>query len=792
MASAPRIHAACRSRAATALLGVALASALAASAASVTPAGAQPGPPFGFDPRDAGFMLSRWTPEYGTPLVLPMGDGAFSLALDGKAMWVATETMVSRLLDGVWLEPEALPEGVRAFALTVDRGDAWAFGYEGGVWRRGADGTWRELPRPTGADLLAAAHTGRGEVWAAGYDYPEERGVLVRWDGEALAEITWDGLKYHQFTALAVDADGSLWAGGCGVDGETGAPLLLRLAPGAAEWEPIEVPLAIGCIYHLAFAPAGPLPAGVPRGLAAGGTDLLTWDGATWTPSGRAPLADPGAEVSPDDIRWMRVALAVDEHGESSAWALAGVPTWRGYSSPQQPWRLVDGAWTPRAIDDAGLIATYGGAGAPYPIPPLDMASDGRRNWVIGQVRDETSPLVGIATMVRLDASGARIAHPLMLEPADLSVEVGGHGARVHVAAHRSEPPLIGSPDADEMWPAPPGFHYSSATASRLLVDVAAPGVGWALQTGWPTESTDRGDFGALAAWRLVDDAWVPTQAPTDTLQLRAMPDGGAWARAMHGGGLIAFDGGAWAEVPSAPRLSTAEADCRRILGGARCEMLVAPFDVVDGGEGLVGWVGGADGRMHRWDGSTFETWRGGERGEVLDLQLVSDTAGWAIAREAGPSFGRTQGVLLQLEGRRWSEVRTLPLSTPRGRVYDVTWHLLAAVDEREAWTAGTARVADREVALLVRWLDGGFPTVFFECEVGGLSSRATDTGVEIWLAGLGTERSCRPTSGRRTAAHITPGPLDRPFRPTLARITLTRLSDRIYLPSLDTSRRAD
>ncbi len=767
--------------------------ALAPQAASAQPGtDPGPGPPFSADPRDAGGMISRWTPEYGTPLLLPMGDGAFSLALDGDAMWVATETMVSRLLDGVWLEPEPLPDGVRAFALTVEGGDAWTFGYEGGVWRRGSDGVWRDLPRPTGADLLAATHRGPRDVWAAGYDYPNERGVLVHWDGGSMVEITWDALRYHQFTALAVDQSGSLWAGGCGVDGETGAPLLMRLAPGSAEWEEMPVPLAIGCIYHLAFAPAGPLPAGFPRGVAAGGTDILTWDGVAWEPAGRPPAADPGSEVSPADVRWMRVALALDRHGKGSMWALAGVPTWRGYSSPQQPWRLFDGEWVPGAIDDLGLITTYGGAGAPSPIPPLDMTSDGRRSWAIGQVRDETSPLVGIATMIRLDDEAARLAHPLVLEPADVAVEIGGFGDRVHLGALRSGPPLINYGDGEESWPAPSGFGFATAIGSRMLVDVAAPGVGWALQTGWASDTTERGEAGVIAAWRLVDDEWIPTQAPTDTLQLRSLPDGGAWARASRGGGLISFDGTSWTDVPDAPSLSTAAVDCRRILGGMRCETLVAPFDVVEDDDGLVGWVGGADGRMHRWDGRHFESTRGSERGEVLDLQLVSPDAGWAISKEAGPVFGRTQGVLMRLEGRRWTEARTLPLSSPRGRVYDVNWHLLTAVDEREAWTAGTGRVADREVSLLVRWLDGGVPTVFFECNVGGLSARETEDGVEVWLVGLGTERGCRPSSGRRTASHITPGPQDRPFRPTLARLSLTRLNGRVYLPSLEASRSAD
>lgn len=754
--------------------------------------GSGPGPTSPDDPRDAARMISRWTPEYGTPLVLPMGDGAFSLALGGDALWVATETMVSRLDRGVWLEPKPLPEGARAFALTVAGSTEWAFGYEGGVWRRGDDGEWRAMPRPTGADLLAAAHRGASDVWAAGYDYPAERGVLVHYDGNALHEITWDALRYHQFTALAVDERGTLWAGGCGVDGETGAPLLLRLPQGATEWEEVPAPLAIGCIYHLAFTPEEPLPAGFPRGVAAGGTDLLTWDGVVWEAMGRPPEADPHAAVSGDDVRWMRVGLGIDELGTGSAWAVAGVPTWRGYSSPQTPWRLVGGSWEPGAIDDLGLIATYGGAGAPSPIPPLDMVSDGRRIWAMGQVRDETSPLVGIATMIRLDGTGARLAHPLVLEPADVAIEEAGSTTRVHLGGRRSGPPLMNDDGGGEAWPAPTGFRFAPAIGARMLVDVVAPGVGWALQTGRAPDSPDRGEDGALAAWRLIDDAWIPTQAPTDTLQLRALPDGGAWARAARGGELIAFDGSTWSGVADAPRLSTAESDCRRVLGGARCQTLVAPFDVVPGDDGPVGWVGGDDGRMYRWDGTRFDPVRGSERGEVIDLQLVSPEAGWAIARHTGGGSGRSQGVLMRLEGRRWSEVRTLPLASPRGRVFDVEWHLLAAVDEREAWTAGTGRIADREVPMLVRWLDGGIPTVFFECLVGGITAHATTDGVEVWLVGAGTERSCRPNAGRRTAVHITPGRAERPFWPTLSRISMTRLEGTVYLPSLHGFRAPD
>ena len=758
--------------------------------ASAQPApGPDPGRGEATDPRDAAGMISSWTPEYSAPLVLPMGDGAFSLSLDGDAMWVATETKVSHLSGGVWREPEPLPEDARAFALTVADGRPWAFGYEGGVWKRQDDGTWRALPRPTGADLLAAANRGRRDVWAAGYDYIAEQGVLAHWDGDVLSSMTWDTLRYRQFTALAVDAEGTLWAGGCGVDGETGAPLLLRLPPGEVEWEEVPVSLEVGCIYHMAFAPSGPLPAGIPRGVAAGGTDILTWDGVSWTASDRPPLPDSGSETPVEGLRWMRVGLGVDELGLGSAWALAGVPTWRGYASPQQPWRLSDGVWSPDEIDDLGLIATFGGDGAPSPIPPLDMTSDGHRIWAMGQVRDETSTLIGIATMISLNGDGARLAHPLALSAADIAVESGGSAARVHHSARRSGPPLIGSPGtgSSDKWPAAPGFRFAPAVASRVLIDIASPGVGWAVQTGRTPSGPDRGVESTLSAWRLIDDAWLPMQSPTDTLQLRALPDGGAWARALHGGGLITFDGAGWSPVSGAPRLSTAKADCRRVLAGSQCDTLVAPFDVVQGGEGLVGWVGGADGRMYRWDGSRFEVARGAERGEVIDLQLTTPESGWALTREAGPVAGRSRGALLRLEGKRWSEVRTFPLPTPRGRerLYDIEWHLLAAVDEREAWLAGTATVGDSEVPLLVRWLDGSAPTVFFECEVGGLSARVTEDGSEVWLIGPGRGRGCVPNAGRRPVGHVRPGAGEWPSGPTLSRISMSLRRGEVFLPSV-------
>jgi len=747
-------------------------------------------------------LISSWTARYGRPLPLPRAEGAISLALGQSGVWLATETAASRHAGGVWTLPEAIADGGRTFALAPVGAELWAFGFEGTAWRRSTSGEWRAWPPPTVADLYAAAARGVDDVWAGGYDYESERGVLVHWDGAELREVTWDELRYRQLTALGRAPDGALWAGGCNVDAEDRAPLLLYLAPGSEEWEERAVPLSAGCVYGFAFG----VGEGSPFGLAAAGTDLLRWDGSEWHAEGVAPpMLEEGIPESPDapdaveGLRWMRVAVA--EPGWSSAgpdepapgggragpegWAVAGMPTWRGFNSGQQPWRRdpATGTWQAMPIDDRGLLAAFGPEhepGSAAGLTPLDLASDGVRAWAVTRASDPASRFVDLAALVALDGA-ARLSHPLMVEVTGVAANGAARGGTtVALGARRSAPPLLSRDGGD--WIASAELAYEELSGAHTAVDLAGPEAGWALRLErGPGGGTD--GRGTPRAWRLGAEGWSAAQVPTGTLQVRSLPDGNAWAR-VGPGELQLLDGATGVPVPGAPELPRVEPDCSKVLVGEGCGISAAPFDAAGTPERMVGWVAGRDGRMYRSEGGGIEAAADGVRGQVIDLQMVSPNSGWAIAIDRSSVLPRrNSGVLLRLERTAWTEEGGTGLATVRGRIVDVEWHLLAPVDPREAWTYGTATLAGGEVAILVRWLVGRAPVVYFDCPIGGLAAMRTDGGSQAWLLGASGERGCVPFDGRRPLHHLRPEGAGRPLLPSVGILSLSRVADESFIP---------
>ena len=162
------------------------------------------------------------------------------------ALWAATDAGVGRF-DGAWQTV------TRANGLADDDVRALAQGPDGALWaaftnplqglsRRGADGLWRTLRCDVAAPPSRAISDGL--VDAAGVFWFATDNGIGRYDGAAWRhETTVDGLPHNEAHALALDAEGRLWAG-------TAGGLALRLAD---RW----IMMTPDALTQLAIAPNG-------------------------------------------------------------------------------------------------------------------------------------------------------------------------------------------------------------------------------------------------------------------------------------------------------------------------------------------------------------------------------------------------------------------------------------------------------------------------------------------------------------------------------------------------------
>lgn len=769
---------------------IALAALLAALAGSPGAAGAQPEarPLQPGQPPQGNAEIATWAPAYTNQLLLPDAEGDVSLAADRGALWLATETAVVRLEDGVWSAPTWPADVSRIFALAPAGGGVlWAAGFEGDAWRL-AGGRWTSRPAPTAADLYAAVALGADDAWAAGFDYEAATGVLVRWDAAGTRVASHPALAGRRLVALAADPAGGLWAGGCAPTEPSSDPVLLHLAPGAEAWSPVALPAAATCIHHLAFA-------ALDRGLAAAGADLLSWDGAAWTAEGLSPPYGEG-EAAAEWVRVAHVARGVGPDGPIDArWAIAGEPTWRGYRSGQAPWHSQGGAWQPAAIDDLGLDDVRrrdAPDAADLPGRPfLDLASDGRRAWSVDGLPQTLPAGTLLATLFALEDGTATLEHPLLREVTDLAARSDGG---LWAVGREGSRPI--ARDAGGAWSALPGFRLDGG-AARTGLDVAAPDAAWL----WRPAAGEVDPAQVADAWRWDGAAWVEAPAPQRLLQLRARADGAAWARGGRGSRLLAYDpaAGGWGVLEGAPAASGAVPDCSALQRDGRlCEMLAAPFDtaLATGGRPM-GWLAGDDGTLHRWDGRDF-TAAGASRGRVFDLELLDEGSGWAIAFDEDPPGTRPRsprGVLLRLDGRTWREMPVQGALTVRGQsTDDVVWHLMAPVSADEVWLFGHVTTVGRTWPVVVRWTGvpsrGGRATVLWNCRVAAMSAAPAPDGggTDLWLSGFLArgQDTCQLLVGRGGRAQaLWPEPF--PYLDTgpISRLRLRDVVDRTHLPAL-------
>ncbi len=724
-------------------------------------------------------MMATWRPEYTSWQPLPGDETPITLAAEpgGQGLWMATGATVARLFDGVWSTPEQPTDADHIYAMTVTDRSVWGVGWSGGAWRRGSSG-WTDVASGTVGDLYAMAHGSDGLVWAAGFDYETASGVIVRWSEDAAgvdpaATTLWSGdaLVALQLYSVAVDSTGGTWAGGCRINGweeEAWQPVILRLDPDGS-WSEHALPLSTGCVYDLAFAAEGP-------GWAAAGTDILRYDNAAWVAEGLVPpSADPDAQPPvPEGVEWVRVAASGSRLGNDGplhgAWAVAGVPTWRGYINGQTPWRFDGSGWSPAAVDYRGLPAA--GRDVETEIEPrsfMALAGDGDRAWSVNRTTTGAGDAaMAFATIMELDedADAAVLFHPLLLQPISVAITENPEGeSRVFVAGRHGSTPIDRSGDVG--WLSDPAFRFVPARRTmqptRSHIDLAAADRGWQLRTAGPFTNS------VAAAHRWDGERWRELATPRGLRQLRTLPDGGAWGRVAQPGGkrytgqLVAWQADGWQPVPGAPEPAEATPLCDRIgknisaVAWARqdCDVPRAPFDAVTlRGNGTrdkpavtVGWLGGADHRMYRWDGTDFQAAGQPLAGPVLDLQLAPQGGGWAIMHDeqADPPTDR----LMRLQGERnWIAVDQVVRRHPQLRfnVVSVEWQELAMIDAREVWLRGRifAPRLGRGDRVLVH-LRGNTVEVFpLACSVVGMAAARVPGGSDLWLVGGVDPEGCR------------------------------------------------
>jgi len=740
---------------------------------------------------------------------------SLAVAPDGRSLWLASDNGVSAFADGVWTVPEPVPGDDLVLTLAPAGSDIWAFGLEGKVWRRQPSG-WAAVAAPIAADMYDAAADAAGEVWAVGFDYATEQGVLYRSgvrQGVAYVEAgTWAALKYRTLRAVAVDADGGLWVGGCDyvTQADVDTPFMMRRSPDGS-WRVVPVPLSEGCVYDLSFNPAG-------LGIAAAGGDLLFQSRPG--PAGDQPRSVPPwqrfEQAPPSGRQWVRVA-AVDpvaggqSGSKATAWAVAGVPTWNGFDDGQAPWAFDGTAWAEADVDDLG----FGLRANPDDFdahPFAGLASDGRSAWSVGRV-GQTGNIEGRAVLWELVDGTARLAHPFMT--------LGGEGVsgdiearptdHVWVASSQGAAPFLHR-DGSGWHRVPEVFAQSGPRPLFQSLDLAPDGTGWAL--GVVRRPSGPGDGPRSVAWRLDGSGWVTAPPPPGTpapVQLQAIANGRAWSLAAAGDGsaqLSAFEGGAWAWLPGAPPAPPTPTANPTPLTGEQAAHRAgrAPFDAVEVNGQTVGWLAASEGHLYRFANGTFSPAPAEARGRVLDLRLAGPRAGWAIAVDtrraaATPPAARLfSGVLWRLQDAAWREVELRPAdfrsevnALPAG--FDVHWLLLSAVGPEEAWLYGAATSSNRPPVNLLVGIRRGRPPVVLPCTgtitalsaVPVLDAAGGPAGTDIWLLGEGPcgtplDPRLAPRAGdppRPNAAYLAnhAGPV--------GRVRVRPVADRAFLPDV-------
>lgn len=271
---------------------------------------------------------------------------------------------VASAQDGWTSEPFPQRPDVSSTISTASSGggETWAFGgygQAGGTsstsqaYRRGAGGSWAEVPVPAAGQLVSSAVVGPDEAWAIGWGYKNTEGTLLRWDGTAWAEVP---VEVPGATRVRPDdvftVGGEVWMVGKGfADGPDSQQRTFVKRWDGAIWQDVPVPESA---HEASFATIG----GSPGDLWLAGTRnnaavSMHWDGTAWTevpvpaieiPEGAFLSVNDVAANAPNDVWLSGGAQIYDQpqtqpvlmHWDGTAWTEAAAN-----NSPGEPGEFV-------------------------------------------------------------------------------------------------------------------------------------------------------------------------------------------------------------------------------------------------------------------------------------------------------------------------------------------------------------------------------------------------------------------------------------------------------------------
>ena len=133
-------------------------------------------------------------------------------------IWAVGDAIIHWTKATAWaLQPS--PNALLRDVWGTDRSNVWAVG-EGGTILHYDGMQWEQVASPTTQSLRAIWGSSRSDVWAVGYDNTYDRGLVIRYDGNAWTDMghvtAWDNLR---FDSISGTGPRDIWAIGVSTTG---------------------------------------------------------------------------------------------------------------------------------------------------------------------------------------------------------------------------------------------------------------------------------------------------------------------------------------------------------------------------------------------------------------------------------------------------------------------------------------------------------------------------------------------------------------------------------------------
>lgn len=264
-------------------------------------------------------VADRWEPASTMTVALGGVTPSQLAAVSGEELLAfydqgASGVSMLRWRAGSWIRQESAGSPIYATALVPD-GTLWAATEQGPAYLH--NGSWTIVPG-TGISASAIAFGGDGSLWVGGWAESGPSLARVLQSGSA----TWtpgkviEGYPFGWISSLAVDRNGTVWAGGASSGWFPDWTNGLARYDGRA-WETVR-PLGgsadVG-VQKVAVAPNGDVWVALDGAYDSAGNALrppaiARWDGTSWTVFGQEDGLTPGAyfqdlAVAPDGTVWV-------------------------------------------------------------------------------------------------------------------------------------------------------------------------------------------------------------------------------------------------------------------------------------------------------------------------------------------------------------------------------------------------------------------------------------------------------------------------------------------------------